>query len=139
MGDHVLHLSGVLGGAVDQHVAALPGQGEGDVALEIELVLTADAEAALQPVGSLADGPARVAVSHVVGRQHEGLAAHRRVDVEHRLELFVVDLRQLRRAPGMLDRRGCHRKDRMADVLHQPIGEDGVVTVEGSMPYRVAP
>ena len=43
--DHVLHLARVLGRGVDGDVVVLAGDGEGDHALEVEVVLAADAHA----------------------------------------------------------------------------------------------
>ena len=45
VGDHVLHLGRVLGRGVDGDVVVLAGDGEGDHALEVEVVLAADAHA----------------------------------------------------------------------------------------------
>ena len=44
LGDDVLHLARVLGRGVDDHVAVLAGDGERDLAFEIEMLLSADAE-----------------------------------------------------------------------------------------------
>ena len=46
MGDDVLHLGRVLGRGMDEHVAVLAGDGERDLAFEVEMLLPADAELA---------------------------------------------------------------------------------------------
>ncbi len=48
MGDNVLDLGGMLGRAIDDDVAILPGKGQRDLALEIEMILAAHLDAALQ-------------------------------------------------------------------------------------------
>ena len=50
VGDHVLHLGRVLGRGIDGDVVVLAGDGEGDHALEVEMVLAADALHALEAV-----------------------------------------------------------------------------------------
>ena len=50
VGDQVLHLARVLRRAVDQHVAVFLRHGERDMAFQIELVLAADIDAALEAV-----------------------------------------------------------------------------------------
>ena len=50
VGDLELHLAGMLGRAVDEHVAVFLRHGVGDLTFEVELLLAADAESALQPV-----------------------------------------------------------------------------------------
>ena len=52
-GDDVLRLSRVLRRSVHGHVVRFAGKGEGCLALEIEMLLTADRELALQPVRGL--------------------------------------------------------------------------------------
>ena len=46
VGDDVLHLARMLGRGIDEHVAVLAGDGERDLAFEIEMLLAADAELA---------------------------------------------------------------------------------------------
>ena len=46
LGHFVLDLGGVLGGAVDQHIAVLTGKGEGGLTLKVEVFLAADFQAA---------------------------------------------------------------------------------------------
>ncbi len=46
MGDDVLHLARVLRRGMDDHVAVLAGDGERDLAFEVEVLLAADAELA---------------------------------------------------------------------------------------------
>ena len=46
--DDVLHLGRVLRRSVDRHLAAFAGRGDGDLAFEIEMLLAADGELALE-------------------------------------------------------------------------------------------
>ena len=50
----VLHFGRVLGRGVDRHFVALAGNGEGNLAFEIEMLLAADRELALEPNGAAA-------------------------------------------------------------------------------------
>ena len=69
--DEVLHLARVLGGAVDEHGAALAGHRQRHLAFQVEVLLAADARAV--PTGGAAPGrwpPRRAAPQHL-RRQHE--------------------------------------------------------------------
>jgi hypothetical protein len=65
-GDQVLDLAGVLGRRPDMDVAALARNGQRHLALEIEVVLAADGQMALQPVGRSRQRGGRVAARHAL-------------------------------------------------------------------------
>ncbi|KDB51037.1 hypothetical protein X805_33380 [Sphaerotilus natans subsp. natans DSM 6575] len=127
--DDVLHLGRVLGRAVHQQAVVLLRQRVGDLALQVELLLAAEAEAALQPVRRGGDR----------GRGVAALQAHRRHDVllqpvrlqrvEHRRQrLDRRDLRrQRRRAPRLAARAGHDQEHRLAAPVHRALGQDRVV------------
>ena len=51
VGDQVLHLARMLGRAMHEHVPILQGDGERDLALEIEMILSADIDATAEAAG----------------------------------------------------------------------------------------
>ena len=75
LGDGVLDLGRVLGGGMDQHVAVLAGDGVGDLAFEVEMVLPADMQRAGDAVRGGGERGVRVAEPHLVRRQR---GRHRR-------------------------------------------------------------
>ena len=69
----MLHLAGVLGAAVDPPLVLLQRHRVGDLALQVEVLLAADLERALQPVRRARQRRHRVAAAHVHRRQHIAL------------------------------------------------------------------
>ena len=57
VGDDVLDLAGVLGRGMDEHFVVLAGDRHGDLAFEVEVVLAADRDPALQPARRVGDAP----------------------------------------------------------------------------------
>ena len=112
LGDVVLHLGRVLGRGVDVEVAVLAGDGHGDLAFEIEVVLSADGELAAQPVRRGGDGAAATSPSRMVWAGSMTVpAARASAMVEDAGQVFVGDLRQ---AAARRLRRGFRRRRRTA-------------------------
>ena len=77
MRDLVLDFARVLRRAVDQHRPVLLWHRVRDHAFEVELVLAADLDPALQPVRRGGDRCLRIAAHQTLGRQHERLLPER--------------------------------------------------------------
>ena len=95
----LLDLGRMLCRAVDEHHAVFLGDGDGDLALEIKVVLAADAQRALQPPRSAAQHLVRSAAHDSLRWQHRAVRRERRANVEDRRQRFVVDACAARRAP----------------------------------------
>src|SRR5690606_26584014 len=59
----VLHLARMLGGGMDEHVAVLPRHGERGLTLEIEMLLPADAQRALEAMAGAGERRLHVAAA----------------------------------------------------------------------------
>ena len=88
--DDVLDLGRMLRRGIDVHRPVLARDGERDLALEIEMLLAADAERALEPVRCGRDRRRRVATAEGVVRQHR-FAARERV-LDHDARGLALDL-----------------------------------------------
>jgi len=130
--DHVLHLARVLRRAVHVHRAALARDREGDLPLEVEVVLAARAQGAGQTVRRARERGGGVAPRDMDRRQHERLRRHRVLDRQDRRQRLEVELGEPRRASGRLDARRRDREDRLAREVHDAVGEDRVVVEDGS-------
>ena len=130
VGDHVLHLGGVLGGGIDRDVVVLARDGEGDHALEVEMVLAADAHPALQPVRRRGQRRGDVAALELQGLGDERIVrVDRGCDVGHVRQVAVFDLGELRRAPGSVAGLRDHREQGLAVELDRALDEDRVVVL----------
>ena len=124
--DQMLHLRRVLGGGIDQHIAVLPRNRHGDLAFEIEMLLPADIDPPRQPVRRPSQRRGGIAARHELGRQHEGLGGQRLVDGQDRRQRFVFYHRGGGGTTRTGDAVGGNGEDRLAVVLHQPVGEDRI-------------
>jgi hypothetical protein len=110
MRDDLLDLGRVLGGAHDQHAFVLLRDGDGDLALEVEVILATHQHGALQPVRRLPQYLVRGSAQQPLCGQHGAARRQRRADVEDRGERLVLDARP----PGGLARErvgvGSHRE-----------------------------
>ncbi len=125
-----------VGCCVEQCTSMQPssrGIAYADLAFEIELLLAADFERALQAVRCRGDraGDVRVvrAARQVHRRQHVLLLRMRVACGQHRRQRLDVEhvLRARGRAARRVARRGDHREHRLAEVAHFAVGEDRVV------------
>ena len=110
-GDEVLDLGRMLSRRMHEHLAALAGNRERDLAFEVEMLLPAAAQLALDPV---LRRRGHVAALRAYRRQHEGLLLQRLLDGDDRLERLVAHLRKPRRAARALDARRGDREERLA-------------------------
>ena len=74
----------MLGRGMDQHVAVLAGDGERDLAFEVEMLLAADPELAGDLPRRARDLLGGVAALEIVVREHRGVGDERVVDVDQR-------------------------------------------------------
>ena len=128
--DHLLDLARVLRRAPDAHAAVFGRHGQRDLALEVEVVLTAARGGAPQPVRRARDRGGRVAANEVRRRQHVRLGGQRLVDGQHRGQRLEVEAGEPRRgARGVGGRRG-DGEHRLAGEQHDAVGEDRVVVLD---------
>ena len=107
MRHHVLHLARMLGRGIDGDVLVLAGNGKGDLAFEIEMLLAADPHPALQPVRRRGDRRGRVAALQRQWRRHQ--PAVDRIEpgnVDDGRQFLVFDLGQPAGAPRLFARLG---------------------------------
>ena len=132
----VLHLAGVLRAAVDQPLILLLRQRQRDLAFQIEMLLPANGELALQPMRRGGQRSGGVAAPHRDGGQHEALRRHRLFDGQHRRQRRDVELDLARRMARRLHGVGDDQADHLAGVLHGVAGEHRFVLDEGGQ-HRV--
>ena len=113
---HLLHLAGVLGRAVHAHAAVFQRHGVADLAFQVELLLPALHEAALQPVRRAVQRALQRAgrgfAQQVHRRHHVGLGGMRLAHRQHRRQRLDVDERPSRVPPRGAPRRACARSPR---------------------------
>ncbi len=127
----VLGLAGVLGAGVNEPLVLLLRQGVGDLALQVEMLLAADLEPALQRVRRARQARCRVTPLHDHGWQHEALRGHGLVHGQHRRQGFDVQYHLARGLSGLHHGVGHHQADDLADMLDRVQREDGLVVREG--------
>ncbi len=123
----VLHLAGMLRRAHHEHAAIFLRQGDRDLALEVEVVLAAQLEHALQALRRARQAWQRLAAHDRVRGRDEARRGDRLADPEDGGERLVIDAGLARGAPRRVVRVGHDQEDRLAGVLHQAVGEDRVV------------
>ena len=132
LGDIVLHLGGMLGRGPDMDVAVLARRGERDLAFEIEMVLAADDQPPFQDMRRGGDGPGGVAQTHNLGGFDDATRGAGVRDGHQDGQVFVGDLRQLRRGQRLIPGLGGDGEQRLADVLDQAVSEERIVAGHGA-------
>ncbi len=127
VGGLVLHLGGVLGGAVDGHLRPLAGDRQRRLALKVEMLLPADRHPPLDAMRRAFQGGGHIAALHGVGRQHEQLAFQGGFRRQHRLARRIRDLAEPGGAARLLIGLRHHAEDRLADIFDHLVGEQRVV------------
>ena len=133
LGDDMLHLRRMLGGGLDEHGAVFPGAGQGDLPLQIEMILSAHPQPPPQAARGLSDGLLRLAADEGLGRQHERPLGHGAVNVQDGGQRLILDPGQARRLPRGPRRIRQHREHGLPHILHQVRGENGVVLQDGAV------
>ena len=127
VGDQVLHFAGVLGRAVHQHAVVFLRQRVGNLAFEVEMVLTAHRQAAAQTLRGLRQRRFRFAPAQRLAGQHVAVGGQRGGDIEDRGQCLVCHLRQTCRTARSVVAVGGHGKQRLAVKLHQLGGKNRIV------------
>ena len=127
MGDDVLHLARVLGRGMHEHVAVLAGDGQRHLALQVEMLLAAEAELAGHPLGRALQLLDRLAALELVVVEHRGAGDDGIVDVDRRHGRRRRDARQPRRPPGLVARLGDHDEQHLAVEHDLAFGDQRVV------------
>lgn len=125
-GNQLLHLGGVLGRAVDDHAAVFGRHHRRDLGFQVEMLLAADMQGALQAMGCIAQCAGRVPAPVGVAVEDKVLFAQRFDHIEHRLQVFVGDDRCQRGAARGVEVACGHSHHRLADELHGVDGQQGV-------------
>ena len=115
---------------MDEHLASFPRHGEGGLAFEIEMLLTADAQQPRELVGRLRDGLRRLAHPEIVIGQDLRIRRQRILDGEDGRLLLDLHMGQSCGATRLIAGLGDHHEDHLAPKDHGAIGDQGIV-VEG--------
>ena len=129
----VLDLARMLRRAVNQHRAVFFRNRVRDHALEVELVLAADVDPALQAVRRGGDRRPRIAAHEALGRQHERLIPERFLGRKIGFQVLVFDYGEPCCAARLFHRLRGDREDRLAEVLDHRGGEDRIVGDDGAV------
>ncbi len=113
----MLDLGRMLGRGVDHDVAILARQGEGDLTLEIEVLLSAHAELGAEPMRRALQGAVGIAAQQGRRCLHIGLLGERRLDIEDGLAGFDVDHRALGGVARRIECLGHHHGQRLAGIV----------------------
>ena len=137
---HVLDLARVLGRGVDRDLVVLARDRQRDLALEVEVVLAADLDPALDPVRPphRSRPPRRHAVS-VSGSVTSFAVGRGRLDVEQRRQILVLDHRQARRAARLVARLGRRPRTTAARHTRPPWSRTGARRAGASGSRRSRP
>ena len=129
-GDKVLHLRRVLGRGVDPHLVVFAGHSQSRLPLEVEVLLAADAHAAVEPVRGGVNGGGRLPAPELVGGQHLGTDGEALIDGDAGSDRLDVDAGAAGRAPGRVAGLGDDREDHLP-VKEDLAGREDRIIVEG--------
>ena len=118
---------------VHVHCAVFLRQGVRDHALQIELVLPADADLPGQTVRCRSDCRARITAHEAFGWQHERLVPERGFGGQIRLQVLVFDYCKSCRAPRLLHGARGNGEQRLTVILNERGGKDRVVGDHGAI------
>ncbi len=128
MRNHVLHLARMLGRGMNGDVIVFARNGESDLALEIEMLLTADMHRALEAPRRGAHGGNDVAALELQRLGDEGrLGTPRLLDGHDGGEVFVGNLREEAGASRRVAAFADDREDRLAVIGDEPAGKERLV------------
>jgi hypothetical protein len=129
VGHHVLHLGGVLGGGEEAQGVVFTGDGAGDLAFQVEVLLAAQLDLAPQAVGGLRQGGRGVAAAHLDGGQHPGFGLGGGGGGEDGGQRIHLHPGQARGAAGSVMAVGGHGKQGLAVEKDLAGAQDGVVVL----------
>ncbi len=125
--DDVLRLGRVLARGVHRHLVAFAGNGERGLALEIEMLLAADRELALEPVRGGGDRGLRVAAAEGVVVLHARAGLQRVGDGDRRRPRLDLDPAEPRGAARLVAGAGDDGEQRLAVEHDLALGEQRLV------------
>ena len=132
MRHHVLDFARMLCRGVDRDVMVFARHGQGDLAFEVEMVLPAEVHPALDALRGFLDRRLGVAAGKRQRRRDElALLRVKLGDVEDERQLLIFDLREPRRAPRLFAGFCDDAEDRLAEKLHDAVGEHRLVMAAG--------
>ena len=130
----VLHLAGVLRGAVHLHALVFLRHCVADLALQVELLLAPDDLRATKPMRRLSQCGIRITASHAHGWNH--ILPHLVSLPRRQHGCKRLDLQRLRShgsgSECQTSLGGHHCQYRLPQVLHHALGQDGVVLDDGA-------
>ena len=130
--DHVLHLARVLRRTIDGDVVVLTGDGHGNLALQVEMVLAAKAHLPGDAARRGLDCRLRVAaLQGEIGGDQPVLRGVQPDDVDNRGQFRVLDLGQLAGAARLLARLGDDTENRLAPEVHLALCQHRLVVPPG--------
>ena len=124
--DQVLDLARVLRRAEDEQAAALARDRHGDLPLQVEVVLAAHVQPSRDPARGPGQRRLRLPAAHDLGGQDERALGQRLLDGEDGREVLVLHHGALGGPARVLRGVGGHGEERLAEVLHHPVREDGI-------------
>ncbi len=122
----LLHFGGVLRRAIDDHAAVFAGHYRGNLRLQVEMLLAADVQRALQAMRRAGQRGGGIADAVLVAVEDEMALAQGLDHVEHRFQVFVLDDRRHGRLARGFQAVGGDRQDHLSDILHLAIGQQRV-------------
>ena len=132
MRHHMLHFARVLRGGIDRHVLILAGHGHGDMAFEIEMVLSADAHPAFDPPWRVCQRYGRIAACKRQRRSDQFRTDGIEVgNIDDRRQLVIFDLGQPAGPAGLFACLRNHREYRLPEELHLAVGKNRLVMPAG--------
>ena len=130
VGDLVLDLAWMLGRGMDQHIAILTRKRQRCLALEIEMLLSANIDTAAEGARRRCDGRIRIAARHGRRRPQKRACLHRRLDGYDRRQLLIADFGKANRSPGRRHRLGGNGKHRLADIIYLGVGKNRIIAID---------
>ena len=132
LGNLMLNFRRVLRAGMDGHVAALLRQSEGDLTLQIKMLLPAHIDPALHAVRGAGQGGDGIALGPDTRPIFEpAVCGQRLLDRQDRSLCRNLDLAQSRRAAGGQMAVGHNGKDRLSGVMHPVHSQQRLVVVAG--------
>ena len=126
-GDDVLRLGRVLRRSVHRHLVPSPGKAKDAWPFEIEMLLAADRELAIQPMRGLVDRGRRVAAAERIVVLNARAADERIRDRDRRRSGLDVDLREPRRPARLVARARDDGEQSLAVEHHLLFDEQGLI------------
>ena len=127
IGNIVLHLGRMLGGAMQQHIAILARNGKTDLPFKVKMILPAN----VHPPGMTMLGARQsrlgIALLHHMWRCYEKLLFQCFGNIQNRRQFFIFDFCQLGCGTGLRTGFCSDTKDRLAIKLHDAIGQNRLI------------